>query len=192
MGWEREGFESHEGEVGVLLGDGSEPRPVIFDVGSTAQMYESTSWWHYDGTRNRPTATSMQGRCACGWRGEKTYPIDWDKVRRDDDPDLYDTDGPYDDWDAHMDQVAARQAVLPEDMAEALRLLHERMDELMDEEPLVVLLAAEKLEQVVASTAPVAARIVSMDDMPKSEVAAALGVTEKAVGWRLSHYAFLR
>lgn len=29
-GWQREGFESHEGVVGVLA-DGSEPGPVFFE-----------------------------------------------------------------------------------------------------------------------------------------------------------------
>ncbi|MFC9399381.1 hypothetical protein ACFTWS_40800 [Streptomyces sp. NPDC057027] len=41
MGWEREGFESHEGEVGVLLAGDSEPGPVFFDLGSGGRFHES-------------------------------------------------------------------------------------------------------------------------------------------------------
>ncbi|WP_405959407.1 hypothetical protein OG239_42280 (plasmid) [Streptomyces sp. NBC_00868] len=36
----------HEGSVGVLLGDGSEPGPVYYDVGSGPDMPSSTAW-HY-------------------------------------------------------------------------------------------------------------------------------------------------
>ncbi|MEU9998082.1 hypothetical protein [Streptomyces sp. NPDC050848] len=192
MGWEREGFESHEGTVGVLVADGSEPGPVAFDMGSGSSFYESTSWWHYNGTMRRPTATSMRGRCACGWRGEKTFPIDWEQVRRDDDPDVYDTSGPYEDWAAHMDQVAARQVSLPEDVAGPLRQLRERLDELVDGEPLVALRAVGELEEVITSSGRYAARLISLEDTPVSEVAEALGVTEKVARSRLSRYEFLR
>ncbi|MFC9706509.1 hypothetical protein ACFTWD_38130 [Streptomyces sp. NPDC056943] len=65
-GWERDGFESHEGVAGVLQADGSEPGPVYFDLGSGSSFHESIGWWQYDGTMGRPTATSMRGRCACG------------------------------------------------------------------------------------------------------------------------------
>ncbi|MGW4725371.1 hypothetical protein [Streptomyces sp. NPDC004291] len=41
-GWRRDGFESHEGMVGVLLTDGSEPKPVFFDLGSGATFHESS------------------------------------------------------------------------------------------------------------------------------------------------------
>ncbi|WP_435191254.1 hypothetical protein [Streptomyces sp. bgisy126] len=67
-------FELHEGMVGVLLADGSEPKPVLFDLGSGATFHESSDWWLYDGTFRRPTAVSIRGRCACGWRGTKTSP----------------------------------------------------------------------------------------------------------------------
>ncbi|MEV6250713.1 hypothetical protein AB0M38_31775 [Streptomyces sp. NPDC051742] len=76
----------------------------------------------------RPTATSMRGRCACGWRGKNTYPIDWEKVRADDDPDAYDTSGPYRDWTTHMDEVAGRALPLPEDLSGLLAQVRERLD----------------------------------------------------------------
>ncbi|MET9252666.1 hypothetical protein [Streptomyces sp. NPDC003717] len=101
-GWQLEGFESHEGPVGVLLADGSEPRPIIFDLGNGSNFYESIDWWHYNGDFRRPTPVTMRGRYACGWRGTKTYVIDWEKVRENDDPDAYDTSGPYQDWETPL------------------------------------------------------------------------------------------
>lgn len=62
----------------------------------------------------------------------------------------------------------------------------------MEEQPLVVLRVARELEDVIASSAPVAARIISLEDTPVLEVAEALGATEKAAGFCLSRYAFLR
>ncbi|WP_435972255.1 hypothetical protein [Streptomyces sp. Qhu_M48] len=93
MSWKRDGFDSHVGEIGVLLADGSEPGPVYIDMGSSGHIPSFTDWWVYDGTVRRPTATTMRGRCACGWRGERTFPIDWQQVDHDD-LDAYDTSGP--------------------------------------------------------------------------------------------------
>ncbi|MEX0172182.1 hypothetical protein [Streptomyces sp. LMG1-1-1.1] len=193
-GWERDGFASHEGVVGVLTADGSEPGPVRFDLGSGSSFHESIDWWHYDGTSHRPTATSMRGRCACGWRGERTYPIDWAKVRRDDNPDAYDTSGPYGDWTAHMDQVADRAVALPEDLTGLLHQVRERLDHLLLEEdqPAAVLKAADELEDIVAWVGPTAARLLTYgQDEPTPEIAAALGMTETAARARLLHYEHL-
>ncbi|WP_445269287.1 hypothetical protein [Streptomyces sp. DSM 41634] len=35
---------AHEGSVGVLLADGSEPGPVYIDVGSGSHVPSSTEW----------------------------------------------------------------------------------------------------------------------------------------------------
>ncbi|MFC8983523.1 hypothetical protein ACFT6Z_34075 [Streptomyces sp. NPDC057131] len=102
----------HVGEVGVLLADGTEPGPVYFDLGSGSYPYESTDWWAYDGSLRRPTATTMRGRCACGWRGARTFPLDWQQVDRHD-RDAYDTSGPLKEWEEHLDDVAARTLPLP-------------------------------------------------------------------------------
>ncbi|MGW4855348.1 hypothetical protein ACWEPZ_29400 [Streptomyces sp. NPDC004288] len=190
MGWQREGFETHEGDVGVLLADGTEPRPVIFDLGSTAYFHESADWWVYDGTMRRPTATAMRGRCACGWRGERTVPLDWEEIERVG-RDAYDVSGPEEDWEAHLDDVAARALPLPDDVAALLRTLRERLDEMVDEEPVVVLKAAEDLGAIVADFGPLAARYIKGDAVPLPRLAEALGTTEKAAGSRLTHYAYL-
>ncbi|MFG2639874.1 hypothetical protein ACGFYP_02660 [Streptomyces sp. NPDC048370] len=129
---------------------------------------------------------------ACGWRGGTTYPIDWEQVRREDGPYAYDTSGPYEDWNGHMDEVAAGQIPLPPDVTGALQLLRARQDELMEEQPPAVLRVARELEDVIASSVPVAARIISLEDTPVLEVAEALGAIEKAAGSCLSRYAFPR
>ncbi|MFD0367532.1 hypothetical protein [Streptomyces sp. NPDC059071] len=191
MGWKREGFESHEGEVGVLLADGSEPGPVYFDMGSGGYFHESTDWWVYTGQSRRPTATTMRGRCACGWRGTRTFPIDWQEVDRND-LGAYDVSGPQADWEAHLDEVAARTVPLPEDVADLLNRLHERLDELVDDHPLTVLKAANELESAVALFGPLATRFLGGgEEDAVAQVAAALGMTEKAAGLRLRHYRYL-
>ncbi|MFC8270135.1 hypothetical protein ACFUIZ_31135 [Streptomyces cinereoruber] len=196
-GWRREGFESHEGMVGVLLADGSEPGPVFFDLGSGATFHESTSWWHYDGTFRRPTAVTMRGRCACDWRGTKTYPIDWETVREDDDPEAYDTSGPYGEWEAHLDDVAARAVALPEDLAALLGQVRERLDRLwLEEDPArgyaAMLRACGELEAIVAETGPEAARALAREhDEAMDAIAEALGSTEQAARARLLHYEHL-
>ncbi|MEU8763829.1 hypothetical protein [Streptomyces sp. NPDC048659] len=193
MGWRRERFESHEGEVGVLLADGSEPGPVYFDIGSGTYVHESTDWWVYTGELRRPTATSMRGRCACGWRAARAFPIDWQRV---DPADLtaYDVSGPLQDWEAHMDEVAARAVRLPEDVAGLLKRLYERLDELVDDEPLTVLRAVDRLEAIVGVYGPMAARLVTGIGEAGGgmvRVAEALGMTEEAAGSRLRHYRYL-
>ncbi|MGW1116925.1 hypothetical protein ACWD5B_07430 [Streptomyces tanashiensis] len=190
MVWQREGFETHEGEVGVLLADGSEPGPVFFDLGSGAYFHESTDWWVYDGSLRRPTATATRGRCACGWRGERTVPLDWQEVGSVG-RDAYDVSGPERDWEAHMDDVATRAVPLPDDVADLLQTLRERLDELVDDEPVVVLRTAEKLDAIVADYGPLAARYIAGDSIPRPRLAEALGTTEKAAGSRLTHYTYL-
>ncbi|MFD3334605.1 hypothetical protein ACFWV1_18395 [Streptomyces sp. NPDC058700] len=191
MSWKRDGFDSHVGEVGVLLADGSEPGPVYVDMGSGGHVPSFTDWWVYDGAVRRPLATTMRGRCACGWRGERIFPIDWQQVDRDD-LDAYDTSGPEQDWESHLDEVAARAVPLPEDLAGLLRRVRERLDELVDDDPLAVVKAAGELEATVAFFGPLATRIVtSSEQLPLAQVAQVLGMTEQAAGSRLRHYEYM-
>ncbi|WP_370416605.1 hypothetical protein [Streptomyces fradiae] len=191
MCWKRDGFESHEGKVGVLLADGSEPGPVYFDMGSGAYFHESTDWWVYTGDSRRPAATAMRGSCACGWRGERTVPIDWKKINPDY-PHDYDVSAPERDWEAHMDDVAAHAVKLPEDVDTLLSRLQERLDELVDEHPLAVLKAVGELESAAAVFGPLAGRFITGGRQEAiSQVATALGMTEQAAGSRLRHYQHL-
>ncbi|MFF2571321.1 hypothetical protein [Streptomyces sp. NPDC058084] len=157
--WVREGYESHEGTADVRSVNGEEP------------------------------PTSTRGRCACGWHGEHTYPVDGDHVPGGARA-THDTTGPKRDWDAHMDRVAARAAPLPDDVAALLDELRDRLDTLLDHAPLIALKAADELQGVVASTGPVAALFLTRaaEVLPMSRLAELLGMTEEAAGSRLAHY----
>ncbi|MFJ6106041.1 hypothetical protein ACIQHY_34265 [Streptomyces sp. NPDC092359] len=180
--WVREGFVSHEGVVGVLLADGSEPGPVYVDMGSGGHVHQLTDWWVYDGTLGRPTAASMRGRCACGLRGTATYAIDWVNIP-DDDLDDADVSGPYGDWSAHLDDVADHTVRLPDDLAVLLEQAGERIGQLMDQGELaLVLRASDELETIVAAHAPPAARALAQEERSSLMPATAqdLGLTEEA------------
>ncbi|MFI2317637.1 hypothetical protein [Streptomyces sp. CB00072] len=38
---------AHQGRPGTLLADGSEPEPLVFDIGSSASVHRSSDWWFY-------------------------------------------------------------------------------------------------------------------------------------------------
>ncbi|WP_435972254.1 hypothetical protein [Streptomyces sp. Qhu_M48] len=81
---------------------------------------------------------------------------------------------------------------LPEDLAGLLRQLRERLDELVDDDPLMVVKAAGELEATVAFFGPLATRIVtSSEQLPLARIAEVLGMTEQAAGSRLRHYEYM-
>ncbi|MDX3538711.1 hypothetical protein PV721_31090 [Streptomyces sp. MB09-01] len=135
---------AHEGMVGVLLADGTEPGPVYFDVGSGPNMPSSCEWHAYDGRRGRPRAAVLRGTCSCGWRGAAEYPLDWailpgDQPLREADVDL---SGPIADYEAHLSVIRDGSVPLPAELTELLAELVRRLDVLVVEEPLVVLTRA--------------------------------------------------
>lgn len=192
MAWQRDGFLAHEGAVGVLLADGSEPGPVYFDTGSGGHFHKSTDWWIYDGTFRAPVAERMRAKCACGWRAENSYLVDWDQVERRD-PHAYDTSAPAGDWKAHIDDVKARTVPLPANVTDLLSQLQEKLEALVDDAPLAALKAVNDLEEIVASIAPVAASIaVRGDEIPWPRIAEGLGTTEPDARSRLHRYEYRR
>ncbi|MFE1872978.1 hypothetical protein ACFW9N_19030 [Streptomyces sp. NPDC059496] len=74
---------AHQGAMGVLLADGSEPGPVYFDVGSGSHVPSSTEWHVHDGRYSQPRATVLRGSRSCGWRGMAEYPLDWTALPND-------------------------------------------------------------------------------------------------------------
>lgn len=67
MGWQTEEFGAfHEGTVGVLIADGSEPKPVFFLSNSGGGGREVSDWQVYSGEYGRPRADFLRGACSCG------------------------------------------------------------------------------------------------------------------------------
>ncbi|WP_371790321.1 hypothetical protein OG285_05485 [Streptomyces sp. NBC_01471] len=187
--WQVEEFgTSHEGRPGVLLADGSEPKPVIFDTGSGPTVHESSDWWIYNGTLRAPRATDLRGSCSCGWRGGERYPVDWESVdsRR---PYLFDTQGPESDWQRHMEEVGARSTPLPAGLVALLDQVGEQLDALVTDAPLAALKAVAALERITRDAGEMAAHYVEADAVSDETLAAALGLTEKDARSRLFHYA---
>jgi hypothetical protein len=190
MGWKKDGFPAHEGAVGVLLADSSEPGPVYFDMGSGSEMHESTDWWVYDGTLNAPRAERIRARCACGWRGETAYLIEWEKAERHD-PFAYDTSEAERDWEAHLDDVEARSVPLPIEVTDLLHQLRQRLEQLVDDAPLAAVRAAGRLEAMAGAIgSPAAYRAVRGAEVSWRQIADALGTTEEEARSRLLRYEY--
>ncbi|MGW1126407.1 hypothetical protein [Streptomyces sp. NPDC002526] len=189
-GWEIAEFgASHQGRSGAVLPDGSEPQPVVFDLGSGTFMHKTSAWWVYDGhTQRVPQATALRGSCSCGWRGASLYPIDWQRVAAGG-PDWYDSSGPRADWKQHMTDVEHRSVPVPEDVADLLARLQERLDGLADDAPLAALRIVAALESAIAEAGAVAAHTARADDQSWGTIATGLGLTESEARTRLHRYA---
>ncbi|MFC9816321.1 hypothetical protein ACFVJM_30160 [Streptomyces virginiae] len=181
---------AHEGAVGVLLADGSEPGPVYYDVGSGAHMPSSTAWHAYDGRFSRPQAAVLRGSCSCGWRGAAEYPIDWTTLPAD--TPLYEADvdlsGPIADYDAHLSVIRDSAVPLPAGLSGLLAELVRQLGDLASEEPLVALKALADLRHVIAQTGQDAAYELADRDMSIEEVAAALGTSPAVARTYLNDY----
>ncbi|MFB7178459.1 hypothetical protein ACFCYI_12210 [Streptomyces sp. NPDC056257] len=181
---------AHEGLVGVLLADGSEPGPVYFDVGSGSDMPSSREWHCYDGRYGRPRAAALRGSCSCGWRGMAEYPLDWTALP--DDKPLYEADvdlsGPIADYDAHLSVIRDAAVQLPADLTALLTELVRRLDGLAAEEPLVALKALADLRHVIAQVGEDAAYELAAEEVPIAQVATALGTSETAARSYLGSY----
>lgn len=181
---------AHEGSVGVLPADGSEPGPVYFDVGSGSYVPSSREWHIYDGRFGRPRAAVLRGSCSCGWRGMAEYPLDWTELRKDKPLDEADVDlsGPIADYDAHLSVIRDAAVQLPAELAELLTELVRRLDGLAVDEPLVALKALADLRYVIARSGQDAVHELAAGDVPIEEVAVALGTSETAARIYLGSY----
>ncbi|MEV6834051.1 hypothetical protein AB0N17_05945 [Streptomyces sp. NPDC051133] len=176
MGWTSEEFgESHEGIVGAVLADGSEPKPASFDVGSGADLYETCEWWAYDGRMSRPRAAAVRASCACGWRGP-SVPVSWAEPAGDGLEDL-DVSGPHRDWAEHIRAVERRTIPLPDDLAELLHTLEDRLAALADDAPAAALRAVAALDRLTRRVGREAACMIEEDDdLPWEALGRALGI----------------
>ncbi|UQX04448.1 hypothetical protein [Streptomyces sp. RerS4] len=188
--WQTSEFAGeHEGRPAAVLADGSEPNPLIFDMGSGSGFDTSTDWWDYDGTHGSPVAASVRAACSCGWRGERLHPIDWGRVGDDLPlPFSLDMDGPLGEWRGHMAGVEARAVPLPERVRELLELVTTELEALADTGPLAALRAVAALERTSARIAGTAAHYLGQDEVPVERVAIGLGISPRAARSRLFRY----
>lgn len=192
MEWQSEQFgTSHEGRAAAVLADGSEPKPMYFDVGSGGNGYRTSDWWVYDGTLRAPLATDLRGACSCGWRGAARYPVVWEDVvpHR---PYLYDTSGPEGDWVRHIDDVEARSVPLPDALTVLLEQVEVALERLADDAPLAALRAVAALERTASEVGHRAALTAEADTDSWETIATALGLTEQDAHSRLTRYTLRR
>ncbi|MFK0257944.1 hypothetical protein [Streptomyces sp. NPDC090445] len=186
--WQTNEFAGeHDGRPAAVLDDGSEPKPLIHDVGSGADFHTSTDWWDYDGTLGSPRATRVRAACSCGWRGEQSYPIDWD-VDEELLPVSLDTGGPQDDWQEHIAGIEAGAVPLPAGLQELLVQVDAELEKLTDCDPLAALRAVAVPERCIARTAGTAAYHLMQDQVPDDRIAAGLGISPGKVLGRMLRY----
>ncbi|MFG2234920.1 hypothetical protein ACGFNX_33850 [Streptomyces sp. NPDC048723] len=173
---------AHEGSVGVLLEDGTEPGPVYFDVGSGSHVPSTTEWHAYDGRFGRQKAALLRGACACGWRGPAEYPLDWTVL--DGQKPLYEADvdltGPIADYGAHLTVVRDAAVPLPDPLIALLTDLKESLETTAVKDPLVALKALADVKYLIAGVGADAALAVQVGRIPMETVATALGTSEAA------------
>lgn len=188
VGWTTEEFgESHEGIAGAVLADGSEPKPVYLDFGSSADsVLETSEWWAYDGRLRRPRAAGFRAACACGWRGE-THPIDgvWTADGR-----LHDLDvsAARSDWRVHIRAVERRTVPLPDQLTYLIHQLEEQLTALTERAPVAALRAVTTLERLLPDIGQEAAQAVRDDELSWASVGTALGVSPDRARSLLTRY----
>ncbi|MYW22055.1 hypothetical protein GT039_42410 [Streptomyces sp. SID2955] len=192
MGWTTEEFgESHEGIVGAVLDDGSEPKPAYFDIGSDAELYRTSEWWAYDGSMGRPRAAAVRASCACGWRGPST-PVAWDGPAGDGLEDL-DVSAQRRDWDGHIRTVERRTVPLPADLAALLAALEDKLIPLAEDAPAAALRAAAALDRLSRRTGREAACVLEENgDRRWETLGRALGIDADRARALVTHYLLLR
>ncbi|MCX4451574.1 hypothetical protein [Streptomyces sp. NBC_01789] len=186
--WKTEEFASHRGRPGAVLADGTEPKPVVFDIGSGTNMHETSDWWIYDGEGRAPYAPALRASCSCGWRGTTSHTIDWQEATGEG-PDAYDTSGPHADWEQHITDVENRTVPIPEDVTDLLTQLRSRLDVLADDAPLAALRVLTVLEHPLAETAEAATFAAQADGQSWDAIATGLGLTAQDARTRLYRYA---
>ncbi|MEV0115274.1 hypothetical protein AB0H77_18810 [Streptomyces sp. NPDC050844] len=191
MEWKTEEFgASHEGWVGAVLDDGSEPKEAVLDSGSSANFHRTREWWAYSGKLNRSRATVARGACSCGWRGEEQYPIDWDEV--DAFTDEFPMKEPYDEWRQHIRDVQAQTIPLPPELEELLGRVEEQLYALVEDAPLAALKAVAALERTAKSISHRAAEYAAADDLSMESISQALGLSQEDARSRLLRYSLMR
>ncbi|GAA3272344.1 hypothetical protein GCM10010493_57390 [Streptomyces lavendulae subsp. grasserius] len=177
--WTSEEYgRSHEGRVGVLLEDGTVPKPVCIDSNSGASGWEVRHWSVYDGAATyvpRPRAHVLHAECSCGWTGTR-HTVDWtaaaDLAFRE--SGLATAEQCEEDWDTHITAVGNTTVPLPAELEELLQAVAAAIEHLGRDAPTAALKAARSLELIAQRTAYWPAR--DARDHELENVAAALGL----------------
>lgn len=187
MGWQVDEFGSaHDGRAGVLMEDGTEPKPAFIANSTGGGGRETTEWWAYNGRFGKARAAYLRGACSCGWRGSNRYALDWERLG--DWPDYLDEPGRREDWERHIEEVEAATIPLPADVEELVARLDERLSNLESEAPLAALRAVAAVERVVRRVGWQVAFDVDPDDVPWDQMGKALGLSGNALQSRLMSY----
>ncbi|MET7826827.1 hypothetical protein ABZT23_19325 [Streptomyces sp. NPDC005386] len=169
----------HTGAVGVVLDDGTVPRPVYFAASSGGGGRAVSQWTVYDGRpRQGPRAAALRAVCSCGWNGSEQR-LDWEEIG---DQDLQTAGaGAADicmrDWDEHTVEVERSAVPLPEAVTILLGQLELQVEKLAKPSPLAAIRAARRSEVLAAQTAYWPARD-ARRDADLGQAAAALGLDE--------------
>ncbi|MFJ4582610.1 hypothetical protein [Streptomyces echinatus] len=192
MGWTTEEFgDSHEGIVGAVLADGSEPKPAYFDIGSGAETYRTSEWWAYDGSVTRPRAAAVRASCSCGWRGPST-PVPWDELDTDGLEEL-DVSGPRRDWSEHIGAVERQTVPLPADLAGLLNALEDKLIPLAEDAPAAALRAVAALDRLTRRAGREAACVLEEEgDQRWEALGRALGIGADRARSLVTRYLLLR
>ncbi|WP_345261423.1 hypothetical protein [Streptomyces hundungensis] len=178
----------------MLVEDGTEPGPAIFDSGSGPYMHKSHRWHGYDGRYGNPRAAALRGACSCGWRGETSYPLSWSTTDGEDWVEDAPTRDCERDWNAHLEQLEAASAEVPDKLDKRVAKLVRQLDNLSDEKPLTVLKVVERLDRQLKEVRQAAAYQVLSDQRGREdgssweEIAAALALPVDQVQSRLLQY----
>ncbi|MFB6654110.1 hypothetical protein ACFCZ4_32630 [Streptomyces microflavus] len=132
-------------------------------------------------------AAELRGACACGWRGETRYPLDWESADRQA-PDLYDTSWPQGDWARHITEVESGAVPVPEKLAALLDQAELQLDKLSFDAPLSALRAISRLKRIVTETGRRAAYGAEADAKSGAPIGPGLGLPEDEARQRLFHY----
>jgi hypothetical protein len=187
MGWQVDEFgKAHDGTVGVLMEDGTEPKRAYIASVTSGSGRETTEWWAYNGKFGAGRAAYFRGACSCGWRGENRYPIDWESLG--DWPEYVDEPGPREDWDQHIEEVEAAAIPLPEHIEDLLERLDESLQSLEADSPLAALRAVAAVERIARRIGWQVAFDVDPDDVSWDQMGKALGLSGDQLKRRLVSY----
>lgn len=155
---------SHEGRVGVLLEDGTVPKPVYWSVYDGATTYVP-----------RPRAHVLRAECSCGWTGTP-HAVEWatagDLPFRE--SGLAAAERCEEDWDAHITAVGNTTVPLPTELEALLQTVAAAIENLARDSSTAALKAARSLELIAQRTAYWPAH--DARHLDPEHVAAALGL----------------